>query len=290
MSVSVGVNGTKKNVSSVKCGVSGVVKNVSHGYNGVSGVRRQFWGLPTGLQYFLIVPVNIWMDTSSTEQVEIKYSNLQYISSSTSGSYTIYKFRTPTYCNYYVNIDYYKYNSRSYPRNYCADYVYYTISTTSSTKYSFLRGFIQNTRIYGIYNNETFTSLENGSGYPSSGRNSELNLFRSDGILPSTFSLTASLHHNVIGGSTCNIYEPSMYGYFDGIVSSWYNNTSVSITTNQSRSIKSNSDNRFSFGVLISENNNNTITFRVQIPSQTITFNGTSYPIYFSFAKIMNNT
>lgn len=52
MAIYIGADGTVKKVASIKAGDSGV-KTVTGGYCGVNGIKRQFFGKPAGISYFL---------------------------------------------------------------------------------------------------------------------------------------------------------------------------------------------------------------------------------------------
>ncbi len=283
MSIAVGVSGVIKNVSSVKCGVSGVVKNVSHGYNGVSGIKRQFFGPETGIQYFLAIPTNKWVGLGDEDI--LKYNkDLSFIGTSTSGSYTIYKYRSETIQNYYTEEWFYKNNNRSYPKTYYADYVLSRVVATTNTTYSETRGTYNNYRICAIYENETFENLESYTiDIPSPSRNSYLHYYRADGRYPSTFSVTCRIKFD---GTRFNYSNPRFYSNYASQIGSDY---TYNLTTNQSTAMPDGNHN-LGTGVYISPNYTYTVTQTIQFPSQSITFNGTSYPIYFSFAPLKHTT
>ena len=284
MSIKLGVGGVVKSVNSVKLGVGGVVKSVNSAYNGKDGLRRQFLGTPTGLKWFYISSgiLNTYSEYPDgnrkfTGTTSPSYTDLGIASSR---NYNIRTFRSlANQDDFYIEYSFYINKNTTYPIPYLADYVRFVMKSTSSVKYNAERTFKIGFHMGAIFDNDDPTLLNKYTGYdPYPKRILDLYKFGPLGPLPTRYSITYTIK------TIADVrYMPSFYSYVND--SDWTSGTAHSYTTTQNTSGKT-SISGIGCGVKANHAANASLEFSIR--SNTITMDGKSYPVYFTFGEIVD--
>lgn len=280
MPIYLGRAGTVKTVSTPYIGRASTVRTVSRGYNGAYGAVRQFFGNPTGINYFVALPSQISVGIVNSLTSYAQSSNQTFVSATPSSGYKLYTYRSPTNGGCYVQTVYYQNTSTSYPRSYLADYVTYTIVSTGST--SSARGFTCRNIIGAFYDGETLMFTQTDGSYYAD-RTAWLNYYAAGQRYPTTYSVTGSIYVYSSSG-TWRYYSPALYS--DSVTYSSFTNGETKTLTSNQDSLTSNSYSCFFCGALIESDQTANVILTQKFPTQTITFAGSTYPIYFSFESL----